>query len=74
MDSKDVEEIFKVVLTDDVSQESQGPNNSSMLLISNNSMGTIPQTQNGVVIVQNQNHMPMMSPSRTCNFVFIISS
>jgi len=71
MDSKDVEEIFKVVLTDDASQESQGPNNSSMLLISNNGMGTIPPAQNGVVMVQNQNHTPMMSPSRMCNFFFL---
>lgn len=70
MDSKDVEEIFKVVLTDDASQESQGPNNSSMLLISNNGMGTIPQAQNGVVMVQNQDHTSMMSPSTTCNFFF----
>jgi len=66
MDSKDVEEIFKVVLTDDASQEeSQDPNSSNMLLISNNNMGTIPQAQNGVVMVQNQNHAPIMSPSRT---------
>jgi len=65
MDSKDVEEIFKVVLTDDASQESQDTNNSNMLLISNNNMGTIPQAQTGVVMVQNQNHAPIMSPSRT---------
>lgn len=65
MDSKDVEEIFKVVLTDDASQESQDPNNSNLLLISNNNMGVIPQAQNGVVMVQNQNHTPIMSPSRT---------
>lgn len=65
MDSKDVEEIFKVVLTDDVSQESQDPNNSNMLLMSNNNMGVIPQAQNGVVMVQNQDHTPIMSPSRT---------
>lgn len=67
MDSKDVEEIFKVVLTDDASQESQDPNNSNLLLISNNNMGAIPQAQNGVVIVQTQNHTPTMSPSRTSN-------
>lgn len=65
MDSKDVEEIFKVVLTDDASQESQDPNNSNMLLMSNNNMGVIPQVQSGVVMVQNQNHTPIMSPSRT---------
>jgi len=65
MDSKDVEEIFKVVLTDDASQESQDPNSSNMLLISNNNMGTISQAQNGVVMVQNQNHAQIMSPSRT---------
>lgn len=64
MDSKDVEEIFKVVLTDDASQESQDPNNS-MLLMSNNNMVPIPQAQNGVVMVQNQNHTPLMSPSRS---------
>lgn len=69
MDSKDVEEIFKVVLTDDASQESQDPNNSNMLLISNNSMGNIPQAQNGVVMVQNQNHTPIMSPSRSCKLL-----
>lgn len=65
MDSKDVEEIFKVVLTDDASQESQDPNSSNMLLISNNNMAAIPPAQNGVVMVQNQNHAPIMSPSRT---------
>lgn len=70
MDSKDVEEIFKVVLTDDASQESQDPNNSNMLLISNNSMGNIPQAQNGVVMVQNQNHTPIMSPSRTSKLLY----
>lgn len=64
MDSKDVEEIFKVVLTDDASQESQDPNNSSMLLINNTNMN-IPQAQSGVVMVQNQNHTPIMSPSCT---------
>lgn len=64
MDSKDVEEIFKVVLTDDASQESQDPNNSNLLLMSNNTMSAVPQTQNGVM-VQNQNHTPIMSPSRT---------
>lgn len=70
MDSKDVEEIFKVVLTDDASQESQDPNNSNMLLISNNSMANIPQAQNGVVMVQNQNHTPIMSPSRTGKLLY----
>lgn len=65
MDSKDVEEIFKVVLTDEPSQESQDPNTSNMLLMNNSSIGAIPQAQNGVVMVQNQNHTPMMSPSRT---------
>lgn len=70
MDSKDVEEIFKVVLTDDASQGSQDPNNSNMLLISNNSMGNIPQAQNGVVMVQNQNHTPIMSPSRTRKLLY----
>lgn len=65
MDSKDVEEIFKVVLTDEPSQESQDPNTSNMLLMNNSNMGVIPQAQNGVVMVQNQNHAPMMSPSRT---------
>lgn len=69
MDSKDVEEIFKVVLTDDASQESQDPNNSNMLLMNNN-MSAIPQVQNGVVMVQNQNHTPTMSPSRTGKFYF----
>lgn len=64
MDSKDVEEIFKVVLTDDATQESQDSNNS-MLLMSNNNMVPIPQAQNGVVMVQNQNHTPLMSPSRS---------
>lgn len=67
MDSKDVEEIFKVVLTDDASQESQDPNNSNMLLINNTNMN-IPQAQNGVVMVQNPNHTPIMSPSRTGKF------
>lgn len=68
MDSKDVEEIFKVVLTDDASQESQDPNNSNLLLMSNNNLGAIPQAQNGVVLVQNQNHNnPIMSPSRSGN-------
>lgn len=70
MDSKDVEEIFKVVLTDDGSQESQDPNSSNMLLISNNTMGNIPQAQNGVMI-QNQNHAPIMSPSRTSKFFLL---
>lgn len=65
MDSKDVEEIFKVVLTDEPSQESQDPNTSNMLLMNNSNIGAIPQAQNGVVMVQNQNHTPMMSPSRT---------
>lgn len=65
MDSKDVEEIFKVVLTDDASQEPQDPNSSNMLLISNNNMAAIPPAQNGVVMVQNQNHASIMSPSRT---------
>jgi len=65
MDSKDVEEIFKVVLTDDASQESQDPSNSNMLMMNNNNMGAIPQVQNGNVMVQNQNHTPVMSPSRT---------
>lgn len=71
MDSKDVEEIFKVVLTDDASQESQDPNNSNLLLISNNNMGTISQAQNGVVMVQNQNHTPIMSPSRTSKLFLV---
>lgn len=65
MDSKDVEEIFKVVLTDDASQESQDPNNSNLLLMSNNNLGAIPRAQSGVVMVQNQNHTPIMSPSRS---------
>lgn len=65
MDSKDVEEIFKVVLTDEPSQESQDPNNSNLLLMNNSNIGAIPQAQNGVVMVQNQNHTPMLSPSRT---------
>lgn len=69
MDSKDVEEIFKVVLTDDASQESQDQSNSNMLLISNNNMSAIPQAQNGVM-VQNPNHTPIMSPSRTGNLFF----
>lgn len=69
MDSKDVEEIFKVVLTDDASQESQDPNNSNMLLISNNGMSNIPQAQNGVM-VQSQNHTPIMSPSRTGELLY----
>jgi len=69
MDSKDVEEIFKVVLTDDASQESQDPNNM-LLMNNNNNMGNIPQVQNGVVMVQNQNHTPIMSPSRTGKFYF----
>lgn len=72
MDSKDVEEIFKVVLTDDASQESQDPNNSNLLLISNNNMGVIPQAQNGVVMVQNQNHTPIMSPSRTSKSFLVV--
>lgn len=70
MDSKDVEEIFKVVLTDEASQESQDPNNSNMLLLNNNNMGPIPQAQNGVVMVQNQNHTPIMSPSRSGKLYF----
>lgn len=65
MDSKDVEEIFKVVLTDDASQESQEHTNSSMLLMGDNNIGAIPQAQNGVVMSQNQNRTPIMSPSRT---------
>lgn len=65
MDSKDVEEIFKVVLTDDASQESQDPSNSSMLIMGDNNIGAIPQAQNGVVMAQNHNRTPIMSPSRT---------
>lgn len=73
MDSKDVEEIFKVVLTDDASQESsQDPNNSNML-INNTNMGAISQVQNGVAMVQNQNHTPIMSPSRTST-LFLVKS
>lgn len=71
MDSKDVEEIFKVVLTDDASQESQDPNNSNVLLMTNNNMSTIPQAQNGVM-VQNQSHTPIMSPSRTSKFILYL--
>jgi hypothetical protein len=65
MDSKDVEEIFKVVLTDDASQDSQDPNNSNMLIMGDSNIGTIPQAQNGIVMAQNQNRTPIMSPSRT---------
>jgi len=71
MDSKDVEEIFKVVLTDDASQESQDPNNANMLLMSTNNINTIPQTQNGVM-VQNQNHTSIMSPSRTSKYISVV--
>ncbi|XP_050538533.1 histone-lysine N-methyltransferase 2D-like isoform X4 [Daktulosphaira vitifoliae] len=65
MDSKDVEEIFKVVLTDDASQEAQDPNNSNMLIMNNNNVNPINHGQNGVVLTQNQSHPPIMSPSRT---------